>query len=121
MLIRPVSNVHELFNLIAGDDWIFEVSCSNSDGTPIDLTAAAIEYKLATAAGGVVRTLTIGNGITVVPPEAPATYPTKCIVLLPHADSALIAPGAYRDQLRVTVGGLVSTQSKGDLTVTAPL
>ena len=113
MSIQARSNLHAPIAFEVGDDWLILVSCSNADGTPMDLTSAALEWKLADIATGkiIVATLTVGSGITIQAPVMGVA--STCLIWLTHTATAAIAPGFYRDQLRVTAGALVSTQMKG--------
>jgi hypothetical protein len=52
--LRP-SNVHDPIELEICDDWIISVQCTNSNGTPMDLTGAtAIVWKLRSVTTGAI-------------------------------------------------------------------
>ena len=113
MSIQTRSNLHDTIAFEVGDDWLIAVSCTNADGTPMDLTGAALEWKLADVdTGHIFATLTVGSGITIE--AAVSGIANTCLIWLTHAVTATIAPGFYRDQLRVTTAqNLISTQMKG--------
>jgi hypothetical protein len=101
-----------------------EFDCHQSDGNPLDLTGAAIEWVLADSAGNIIVTKTVSDGgVTIL---SPAKAGRVMLALAPE-DTAGIAAGKYRDQLRVTIPdfperpGLVTTQSVGRIEVVAPL
>ena len=117
MSVQP-TNVHDPLRYRCGDDWFLEVSCANADGTPMDLTGAAIEWRLVTDDSNVVAALTLGNGSSVEPGAPPSTL----MIRVTAAQSALIAPGCYRDRTRVTTAdGVVSTLSTGRVTALASI
>jgi hypothetical protein len=44
---RAPGKEHKTFELFVGDDWLINIDCVNPDGvTPMNLTGAAIEWKL---------------------------------------------------------------------------
>ena len=103
---------HSPFTLIRGDTWEIEGRLSATDGTPLDLSAAEIEWALFTQAGRRLVSLTRDDGIVVTDASAGA------ILITVSADKSKdIDPGPYPDQLRVTVGGAVSTMWTGGVTV----
>jgi hypothetical protein len=110
--------LHPLWAFVAGDDFPIQGVCTDAIGTIIDLTGATAEWKLCDADGTVVLDFTIGNGITVTSPPTLG----QLVVDLLAARSATIAPGRYRDQLRITTAsGEVSTQWIGFIDVKQPL
>src|ERR1700687_3545927 len=90
--------IHDPIQFFSGDTWQIEFSCSRSNGLPLDLTGASVEWSLDTYDGGVnLLTRTVGNGIAITNPTG-----GKCDLTVADPDTALIAPGFYRDRLRVT-------------------
>ncbi|SRR6266550_3865652 len=116
-IILKISNVHDPISLEIGDDWIILVQCTNSDGSPMDLTGAGIEWKLVDpTTGTVLYTLTVGSGISVVTPNTLG----QCVVWLTKVQSGTLVAKEYNDQVRVTTAaGLRSTQSRGRITAIA--
>ena len=103
-------NVHDPLQLEIGDDWIISVQCTNSNGSPMDLTGVqAVEWKLVDPTTGVATyVLTAGHGIL-----QPLTL-GQCVVWLTKLQSATLAAKSYFDQFRVTTSlGVQSTQSRG--------
>jgi hypothetical protein len=125
--------IHEPLQFYAGDTWEIRFACHQADGiTPLDLTDAEIEWKLATAdtldqEPEVVFTATIGQGVTVIgDPQAgvcQVVIPGKASAETPSPNSGDFAPGYYRDQVRVVfpLSGLVTTQIGGRIQALAPL
>jgi len=109
--------LHPLVSFYAGDEFQIAGSLFDQDGTPIGLTGAAIEWKLATLDRSVVLDYSIGGGIAV-------TDAANGLILITvsEGDSAKLSPGRYRDQLRVTTStGVLSTQWVGFIDVKQPL
>lgn len=110
--------LHPLWAFFAGDDFPIQGVCTDVDGNVIDLTGATAEWKLANCNGAVVLDFTIGNGITVMSPPTLG----QLVITVPDAQSATLAPGRYRDQLRITTAsGQISTQWIGFIDVKQPL
>jgi hypothetical protein len=89
---------HELLEYVCGDQWEIDALCEDAQGNPLDLTGAAMEWRLDDARGrGNLLKLTIGAGITV-------TDAVKGLarILVTAAQSAALRPDTYRDQLVVT-------------------
>jgi len=118
--MRQAIAVHDPLQFFAGDSWEIQFDCNDIDNQPLDLTGVlAIEWTLGTVDGSsVIMTKTLGDAITVLSPPAEG----RCLLIVPAGDTAGLAPGYYRDQLRVTYGdGLVSTQTSGRVQVFMPL
>jgi hypothetical protein len=112
-----IAALHPLWAFFAGDDFPIQGTCTDAGGNVIDLTGASAEWKLCTIDDTVVLDFTIGSGITVVSPST-----GKLIIAIAAAQSVGIAPGRYRDQLRITTGaGQHSTQWIGFIDVKQPL
>jgi hypothetical protein len=80
--------------------------------TPPSLAGATIQWRLETAAGAIVKTLTNGDGIEIVDEVA------RTIAITIDAADTGLAPGSYRDQCRVTLAnGDISTQWTGGVNV----
>jgi hypothetical protein len=117
-----MAELHPLATFLVGDTFPIEGYCRDADGDPLDLSGAqAIEWKLETAQSRrceewetpqpptVVLDLTLGNGIAIT--NAPLG---QIVITITSAQSAALAPGRYRDQLRVILAsGVVSYQWVG--------
>lgn len=109
--------LHERWGFYCGDTWQMNGPLSYADGTPFDLsTGAALQWELKDDQGNVILLLELGAGITIADPSD--VPPHQCTITVTPAQSALIAPGVYRDQLRaIDPAGLVSTQVVGTIEV----
>jgi hypothetical protein len=115
--LKP-SNVHDPIALTIGDDFVIVISCTNSNGTPLDMsTVSDITWKLVDPTTyTILFTLTIGTGITIAHPVEAG----QCVVWLTKDQSATLAPDHYyQDQCRVTAAGILSTQSVGRIDTVA--
>lgn len=109
--------LHPLVGFYAGDEFQIVGTLFDQDGSPIGLAGAAVEWKLATLDRAVVLDYAIGAGITVVDVANGGV-----LITVSEQDSAKLAPGRYRDQLRVTTStGVLSTQWVGFIDVKQPL
>lgn len=110
--------IHELEPYVIGDDWvIYGRLTDNADPPqPLDPTpATSITWKLADEAlVASVFTLTFpGAGIAIgTIPDWPVPV---VVITLPKASTATLAPGTYRDQLRLVLAGQTSTFWQGPL------
>lgn len=103
------SNVHPPVAFDIGDDWFIEFACTYRDGSPLDLTSGAlVNWRLIKGEAEELISLSLGTGIELVEGAN-----NKCLVHVPHMMTEVFAPGFYRDQLRVTIGDIITTQSKG--------
>jgi hypothetical protein len=113
--------IHPLWSFYVGETFPIEGACTDAVGAILDLSGAQlVEWKLQTApaieacgngdeAPEVVLTLNVGNGIAVT--NAPLG---EIEITITKDQSAQLAPGRYRDQLRVvTAAGVESTQWVG--------
>lgn len=104
-----MTTVHTPLQFYRGDTWELDVTCHDGNGVVLNLTGATLEWQLHTAAGVLVTTKTIGNGISVAAPTSGV-----CVISMEASESGSLAPGYYFDQLRVTLAnGDVSTQAVG--------
>ena len=107
-----MTTVHDPENFICGDNWQIVGPLLDGTGAPLNLTGATIQWKLDTA-DGLANVLTLdnaGNGGVVVVEPSTATI----LVNVTAARSRDIAPGTYRDWLRVTLAnGAVFTEWTG--------
>src|SRR5690348_5271084 len=95
------SNIHDPLTFDVGDDWVIKIFCTNSDGTPMDLTGApSVVWKLESASTrSIMFTLVLGNGISMLQPFTLGI----CVVWLKAAQTATLAPGPYFDKCVVTM------------------
>lgn len=120
-----MAELHALAVFLVGDTFPIEGCCTDADGRELDLSGAqAVEWKLETqprtreewetlTTPTVVLDLTLGNGIAII--NAPLG---QIVITITAAQSAVLAPGRYRDQLRVvTASGVVSYQWVGFIEV----
>lgn len=98
---------------IRGDTWEISGSLFYADCTPFNLnTGCSVAWTLADSNSNLVLELSLAGGIVV---ENPAGI---ILITVTPAQSSLIAPGEYTDQLRATdVSGFVSTQWLGAISV----
>jgi len=110
MISLEPNNVHDRLLFNVGDDWFIHLTCNDADGKPIDLisTSAQVEWRLADAAGEVLFTKTLGNGIEIVPNTT-----SEILITVTHAETADVPAGHYRDQTRITVGDIINVQARG--------
>ncbi|HEV2363053.1 MAG TPA: hypothetical protein VGS12_02530 [Caulobacteraceae bacterium] len=100
--------------------WIIQLNCIDGAGDPIDLVeAAAIEWRLANAAGEIVLDLSLGQGITVIDAGAGVAI----ILVTPSLQqSAQLTAGLYDYEGRVTlIDGTVTDAALGTLNARASL
>ena len=115
--MRDRSHVHPLLILLTGDTLARYVRFLNADALPLDLTAPRIvvEWKLAAAKGTPIITKVSGdNGVDIVDP----THGLVRVLLAP-AETAALAPGRYRDEVRVRFPGGVFSKSSGNIEIIA--
>lgn len=95
-----------------GDTFSISASLFAQDGVPLNLTGAVIEWALFDASHVVVQTLTTSD-IDV------GDDPTEGLIeiILSAELSSAIPAGNYIDQLRVTVGSVVTTMWEGAVRV----
>jgi hypothetical protein len=118
--------IHPLWSFGRGDTFPISACLTDANGEALDLSGAQnIEWKLETAPAWpadphcdpptptVALDLTIGNGVAVANETE-----GEITITVTAAQSSALAPGRYRDQLRVTTAeGIVSTQWVGFIDV----
>ena len=90
---------HDPYDFFCGDGWYISGYLFDDAGSPLDLTGAAVTWKLddlSTPPANKI-TLGIGSGITVLD-----TVNGIILVEPSAAQTAALTPGMYRDSLRVT-------------------
>jgi hypothetical protein len=117
--------IHPPQQLYAGDDWEIRALCLNTDGTPMDLIGADIEWimnEIGLLTETRILTLTSNDGI-VAPAPTSGDNPTGIAIIdVPALLTMDIPPGYYRDQLTVINRDLIqSTIWQGRIQVLARL
>jgi hypothetical protein len=106
--------IHAPQQFYVGDTWEITALCTDGDGNPLDLSAAAITWKLKSVADNSIKlTLTVGSGIALIENTSGDLVLGQCIITVTPAQSAPLAPGYYRDELTAVVGNKTLTQFKG--------
>lgn len=106
---------HQPFSLLVGDTWVFDATLHDEEGTPLNIEAVAIVWRLGNAAGEIVATLAVNSGVAIRDPAKGV-----CRITFSAARSAALAPGTYYDEIVITLpSGVVSTQAIGRIDVTA--
>lgn len=104
--------MHDQAALFAGDTWFIAGTLHDETNAILDLSAAAVQWRLKDQTGNYVLDLSIGNGIAIVD----AAAGTVKITVTPQQSA--LPPGVYFDQCRVTLAdGSVSTQWTATITV----
>ena len=85
---------HEPIEVIAGETWDIPGTLLDANGSPIDLTGAALEWVLVDSGGNPVA---IAAQVTMTDAASGAI----CISI-PGSETAGLDPGYYNDGLRVT-------------------
>lgn len=110
--------LHQPFVFYRGDTWQIVGTLHYADGGPFNLGAGAVvTWEMQDQTGAVViEKLLSDGGIAITDPaDMP---PNQCLITVTAAQSAVIAIGKYRDQLRATdPSGVVSTQAVGEVEV----
>jgi hypothetical protein len=105
--------VHPPLRYLVGDQWQLVFVCTKSDGSPLDLTDADIEWRLLgldDSLGTVTLVRTNDDDIAVIGDAVQGI----CILTLDGVDTAMLYPGFYQDQLQVTTAiGALTTQAIG--------
>ena len=110
--------LHPPFSFTKGYTFPIYAALHYADGSPFNLGAGAvIEWELQDKDGNVLLELTlVGGGISVT--DLTDTPPNKCLITITAVQSAALAPGKYKDQLRaIDPSGFVSTQAVGTIEV----
>ena len=93
-----------------GETITIDVTCLDAAGAPLDLTAAAITFRLASRSARLIDAV-LGNGVSITDASA-----GKCRVVITPAmqTSAQMPPGDHLYELKVTLpGGIVTIQAEG--------
>jgi len=108
---------HPDFLQYSGSTWEFDAALHDADGNPLDLTAAQIAWRLYDVRGAVKIELTLaGGGIVLV-----NALGGLCKITATAEQTKVLAPGAYRDEVVVTMpSGFVTTQAVGNIHVQKP-
>ena len=111
-----MTETHPDFLLYSGSTWALDAALHDAACNPLDLTGAAITWRLYNTQGGIKLELTRDNGITVV-----NEIGGLCRITVTAAQSKDIAQGSYRDEIVVAMPtGFVSTQAVGSIFVNKP-
>ena len=97
-----------------GESVTLDFTCLDADGAPIDLTGAAIVFRLASRSAFLLDA-TLALGVVLIDPAA-----GKCRVILSPAMQAAagVPPGDHQYELKIsTSAGAVSIQAEGALTL----
>lgn len=112
-----MTETHTDFLLYAGSTWAFDAALHDAACNPLDLTGALIAWRLYDARGALKLELTRDNGIEVIN----ETGGLVRITVTATQSQAINAPGAYHDEIVVTMpGGFVSYQAVGTIVVNKP-
>lgn len=105
-----MTTIHDPEDRICGDTWEFVGLLEDADGVPLVLTGASISWRLDSVDGTTnFLHLTLGSGIAVV--DAPTA---EILVTASAGQTGGLAPGNYKDSLRVTLAdGTVFTEWQG--------
>ncbi len=109
-----MADLHPYVAFTQGDTWPISGICRDKDGSLLNLTSVSdLRWRLTDQAGTVVLDFTLGGGLTIVDATAGAV-----LIVVSKEQSDAIAPGSYRDQLRLTLpDGTRSTQWSGSIEV----
>ena len=114
---RPMTAVHDPLDLVCGDDWEFAGRLEDAFRRPINLIGVlSISWRLDSLDGSQnFLAISLGSGITVT-----NLVCAEILVDVPSAETTALAPGIYRDYLRVTLAdGSVLTEWTGIIRVCA--
>jgi hypothetical protein len=96
-----------------GNTWEILGELRDADGDPLDLTSAAVEWKVEDSSGATILDLSIGSGIQVTD-----ILGGKIVITVTPTQSTAINAGTYKDELRVTdQTGAIGTQWIGSFSV----
>jgi hypothetical protein len=107
-----MTETHADFLLYAGDRWQFDAALHDAAGDPLNLTDAAVEWRL--HAGGIIfARRTLDDGISLI-----NAVGGLCRIVMTPAQTTALASGTYYDDIRATLpGDFVSTQAVGRIIV----
>lgn len=110
--------LHAPLGFYAGDNWEIAGPLHYADGSAFNLGAGAVlEWVMEDDAGNVILSASLGSGISVTD-----LTDAEILIALTPAQTAVVTPGTYRDQLRATdPAGFVSTQWAGSILVRGSL
>jgi hypothetical protein len=106
-----MTTIHDPLDLICGDTWQFDGPLLDADDCPLNLTGAEISWRLDGLRGGnyIALSLSSSGGISIV-----NLTRAEILVSAPPSLTSQLAPGVYRDWLRVTLSdGTVLTMWSG--------
>lgn len=103
---------HQLISLVGGDDWQINATFLDVDDTPLDITAAVIDWTMLDALGHAV--LSTGQFSIVL-----GANPGQCSLMVPATSSTTVAGGTYTNYWRLVIGGVANTMLSGALAVRA--
>lgn len=95
-----------------GETWVILFTLHNADGSAMDLTGAAVKFRIGSNPG--LLTKTIGAGITITNLVGGAG--TVTITPADQVAAALVKGKTYPYELRAELGAFISVQAIGDLT-----
>jgi hypothetical protein len=109
-----MTETHPAVDLVAGDDWEFDVTLLQENDAPYDLSGApSIQWVLLDR-----RFQPVING-TEIAISITDALAGQCRILVPAAATTDLAAGSYRDVVRITAGGITSTLLHGPIFVMA--
>lgn len=105
-----MTTIHDPLDYICGDTWELTGPLQDADCDSLDLTGAAVAWRLDSIdAGTNYIALALGSGIVIT--DMPSA---TILVTVPASSTAALAAGNYRDSLRVTLAdGTVFTEWSG--------
>jgi hypothetical protein len=107
---------HPDIEQMSGDDWSIVGTLTDTNGQPLDLTNAALEWTLVNPDGKVA----IPDGSAQIVMVSPMTSGIISINV-PRNITAQLSPGRHTDALRVTIADLADTLWIGTILVGADL
>lgn len=112
---------HPPLEFYAGDTWEISASCSDGDGNLIDLSTAAITWRLNKTSGANVLQLGVGTGIVLIENTSGDLIVGQCLITVTATQSGALPIDFYQDELTVMVGAKVLTQFTGRIRALAKL
>jgi hypothetical protein len=108
---------HALQSFVIGDDWQIIGRLTDENGVALDPTgASSATWKLDDETGLLNSfTLTLGAGVTIGPDPTGISSVPVALITLPAVSTGTLAPGTYRDQLRLVLAGVTSTFWQGPI------
>lgn len=93
--------LHDDIEVTAGDDWSISAALTNDDGTPYDLTSAAVYWALLDPDG----TQLVDLMATAVLSDQGLPASGNIIIAVPSASTLGLVPGRYTDAIHAVVSG----------------